>query len=221
MTELINIPIFPLSTVLFPTGDMALNIFEERYRIMVEELLESGGVFGVILILRGEEVGGSAVPHSIGTTANIIEHSKNPDGGYALRVQGRSKFKLVRMLEDQPYPSGEIEFFPESGYQEPDLLGSAIDRVRHVFSDYVRLSLALTDQWAEGVDLPADSAWLINKITPNLGIPEIAKQRVLEHNLPTEGLRALEELLNDLVSRAEEQVKNHYRERYTGIVAAG
>ena len=64
MTELINIPIFPLSTVLFPTGDIALNIFEERYRIMVEELLESGGVFGVVLILRGEEVGGSAVPRS-------------------------------------------------------------------------------------------------------------------------------------------------------------
>lgn len=221
MTELINIPIFPLSTVLFPTGDISLNIFEERYRIMVEELLESGGVFGVVLILRGEEVGGSAVPHSIGTTANIVEHSKNSDGGYTLRVQGRSKFKLVRMLEEQPYPYGEIEFLPELEHQETDILGPAIERVHHVFSAYIRLSLALTDQWSEGVDLPKDSAWLINKITPNLGIPEIAKQRVLEHDLSTEGLRALEELLNDLVSRAEEQVKDHYRERYTGIVAAG
>ena len=221
MTELINIPIFPLSTVLFPTGDISLNIFEERYRIMVEELLESGGVFGVVLILRGEEVGGSAVPHSIGTTANIVEHSKNPDGGYTLRVQGRSKFKLVRMLEEQPYPYGEIEFLPELEHQETDILGPAIERVHHVFSAYIRLSLALTDQWSEGVDLPKDSAWLINKITPNLGIPEIAKQRVLEHDLSTEGLRVLEELLNDLVSRAEEQVKDHYRERYTGIVAAG
>ena len=221
MSELTNIPIFPLSTVLFPTADMSLSIFEERYRIMIEELLESGGVFGVMLILRGEEVGGSAVPHSIGTTANIVEHSKSPDGGYALRVRGRSKFKLVRRLEEQPYPCGEIEFLPELGGQESDLLGVAIDRVRHVFSDYIRLSLALTDQWAEGVDLPADSAWLINKITPNLGITEIAKQRVLECDLPVEGLRALEALLNDLVSRAEEQVKDHYRERYKGIVAAG
>ena len=221
MSELFAIPIFPLTTVLFPTSDLTLNIFEERYRIMVEELLDSGGVFGVILILRGEEVGGSAVPHSIGTTAKIVGHQKNADGGYSLQARGRNRFKLTRMLKERPYPYGEIEIFQEVGNYEQEVFQASMEDLKNTFSDYVRLSLALTDQWAEGVDLPSDALWLMNRITPNLGIPEILKQRVLEQESSLAGIKMLESLLNDLVSRAEEQVKNHYRERYTGIVASG
>ncbi len=221
MSELFAIPIFPLTTVLFPTSDLTLNIFEERYRIMVEELLDSGGVFGVMLILRGEEAGGSAVPHSVGTTARIVEHQKNADGGYNLRARGRNRFKLVRMLKERPYPYGEIEFFQEGENYEQEVLKASVEDLKNTFSDYVRLSLALTDQWAEGVDLPSDAQWLMNRITPNLGVPEISKQRVLEQESPLAGIKMLESLLDDLASRAEEQVKTHYRERYTGIVASG
>ena len=67
-----EIPVFPLRTVLFPGMALPLRIFEERYRVMVSELLESGGVFGVLLIKEGEEVGGRAKPFTVGTTASDV-----------------------------------------------------------------------------------------------------------------------------------------------------
>ena len=58
----VQIPLFPLRTVLFPGMVLPLRIFEERYKTMVRELLDTGGVFGVLLIREGEEVGGGAKP---------------------------------------------------------------------------------------------------------------------------------------------------------------
>ena len=52
------LPMFPLNLVLFPEGILPLHIFEERYRVMVEEVMETDRCFGVVLIERGYEVGG-------------------------------------------------------------------------------------------------------------------------------------------------------------------
>ena len=50
----VELPLFPLRTVLFPGMELPLRIFEERYRVMIRELLDSGGEFGVLLIREGE-----------------------------------------------------------------------------------------------------------------------------------------------------------------------
>ncbi|MYI86642.1 MAG: hypothetical protein F4081_07645, partial [Dehalococcoidia bacterium] len=85
----LEIPLFPLRAVLFPGHELPLQIFEERYKTMTRELLESGGVFGVILIKHGNEVGGSAVPYDVGTTAVIEEHRELPGGRFQLGTRGR------------------------------------------------------------------------------------------------------------------------------------
>ena len=54
----VEIPLFPLRTVLFPGMPLPLQIFEERYKAMTRELLDRGGEFGVLLIRQGSEVGG-------------------------------------------------------------------------------------------------------------------------------------------------------------------
>ena len=68
-----KIPLFPLSTVLFPGGTIPLQIFEDRYHSMIQDCLESNSKFGVVLIKEGKEVGGAAVPHKVGTLAKITE----------------------------------------------------------------------------------------------------------------------------------------------------
>jgi hypothetical protein len=68
----IEIPLFPLRSVLCPGVALPLHIFEERYRLMISRCIERGEPFGVILLRQGREVGpirGEVA--AVGTTAAI------------------------------------------------------------------------------------------------------------------------------------------------------
>ena len=68
------LPIFPLNSVLFPYMPLRLRVFEERYLIMLAELLRREEArFGVVLIERGREVGGGEECFSLGTIAEITQ----------------------------------------------------------------------------------------------------------------------------------------------------
>ena len=62
-----SLPLFPLNMVLFPNATLPLQIFEERYKLMMKHCLEGDSKLGVVLIKAGAEVGGPATPHSTGT----------------------------------------------------------------------------------------------------------------------------------------------------------
>ena len=69
------LPLFPLNTVLFPGAALPLQIFEDRYKEMLQDCLASDSRFGAVLIKEGVEVGGPAVPHTTGTMAEIVQVS--------------------------------------------------------------------------------------------------------------------------------------------------
>ena len=80
------IPIFPLNAVLFPGVSMPIHIFEERYKRMIQECLDSTSDFGVALIETGSEVGEPAVPCSTGTLVDIVEVNKVNGGRMFISV---------------------------------------------------------------------------------------------------------------------------------------
>ena len=137
-----EIPFFPLRTVLFPGMPLPLQIFEPRYRTMTRELLESGGVFGVLLIREGNEVGGGAVPYSVGTTARIEQCQELPNGRYVVSARGKRRFRVVRTLPPRPYPYGEVEYIDDGQWEEEARLARAMETVRTTFPAYFRLALA-------------------------------------------------------------------------------
>lgn len=214
-----EMPLFPLRTVLFPGQIMPLRIFEERYKTMVGELLETGGVFGVLLIKSGPETGGGAIPHSVGTTAAIEEAQPAEGGRYLLTVRGLQRFRLVRMLRPRPYPYGEVELIDDSGYPDMARLKPALETVRTTFPVYFRLALALTNQWAEGLRLPNDPHQLVNFLAEWLQTDEETKQRLLELETAHERLAQLAEVLDDLITRTRHDVLDHFREQYAGLGA--
>ena len=63
----------PLGAVLLPTGVMPLQLFEERYRHMITDVLAADREFGVVLIRRGSEVGGGDLRYDVGTRARVLE----------------------------------------------------------------------------------------------------------------------------------------------------
>ena len=115
-----TIPMFPLSLVLFPGQILPLHIFEDRYRTMVEEIIDKDREFGVVLIERGSEIGGGDTRKSVGTLAEIIDSEKSNDGRWLLITKGTKRIETSRWLEDSPYPRAEVSFLDEEEFLSGD-----------------------------------------------------------------------------------------------------
>jgi len=89
------VPIFPLSTVLFPGMLLPLKIFEVRYMDMAKTCLKDDSPFGVCLIREGQEVGPPAVPEPIGCFAKIAECDMEELGILKVVVEGIDRFRIV------------------------------------------------------------------------------------------------------------------------------
>lgn len=103
------LPMFPLGSVLLPSVFLPLHVFEPRFREMTQACLAGDREFGVVLIERGSEVGGGEVRESVGTVARILEAVELPDGRWALGAIGTRRIRVLRWLEDDPYPQAEVE----------------------------------------------------------------------------------------------------------------
>jgi hypothetical protein len=91
-----ELPLFPLSTVLFPGGRLDLRIFEQRYLGMVRDCLREKHPFGVCLILHGRDVGTPATPAAYGCTAEIVDFGSTPEGLLSITVRGVERFHVDR-----------------------------------------------------------------------------------------------------------------------------
>ena len=98
------LPMFPLGTVLFPHAVLPLHVFEPRYRVMMRRCIDGDGEFGVVLIERGNEVGGGDTRFDIGTVARIVQAAELEDGRFAIAAVGLGRFQVVRWLAEDPYP---------------------------------------------------------------------------------------------------------------------
>ncbi len=123
--------LFPLRTVLFPGMDLDLQVFEERYRLLVAECIESGEPFGVVLIKGGPEVGGNATTHNVGCTAEIRRVTPTRDGRLALKARGARRFRIRDLHDDQLYLSADVEYpVDESTDVDEELIAAAQERLR-------------------------------------------------------------------------------------------
>jgi Lon protease-like protein len=95
---------FPLGTVLFPHALLPLHVFEPRYRALVQHCMAGRPEFGVVLIERGSEVGGGDTRFGAGTRSEIVRAAELPDGRYVVLTTGRRRIRVVRWLDDDPYP---------------------------------------------------------------------------------------------------------------------
>lgn len=104
---------FPLGAVLFPHVPLPLRVFEDRYLVMLAQVLEHRDrEFGVVLIERGSEVGGGDGRFRIGTMARV-EQLVRGDDHLRLLARGGRRFEVVEWLDDDPYPRAVVQDLPE------------------------------------------------------------------------------------------------------------
>ena len=107
------LPMFPLGGVLLPSVYLPLHVFEPRYRELVQVCLDGAQEFGVVLIERGSEVGGGDARFDVATVARILQVGRADDGRYVLGTVGTRRVRVVRWLDDAPYPRAEVEPFDD------------------------------------------------------------------------------------------------------------
>ena len=130
-----KIPLFPLSTVLFPGGTIPLQIFEDRYHSMVQDCLDTDSKFGIVLIKEGQEVGGNAVPHKVGTLARITKIRKLPQNRLYLTAVGETRFNIIELIQDKAYLEGLVEIHnppPAEDIEEQSLKEARTAAFRHL-----------------------------------------------------------------------------------------
>jgi hypothetical protein len=176
-----GLPLFPLNTVLFPHARLPLHIFEPRYREMIARCIDDDLAFGVLLIKEGVEVGGPAIPHAVGTLAQITNLTRLPDGRMNLTALGVTRFRLLEQFDAHAYATGRIVLLPDEHVDETQAQPVAAD-VRRWFTEYVRAirQVSEPDHDATAFNLPDDSTALSYIVAAVLPITALEKQMLLE-----------------------------------------
>lgn len=107
---------FPLGSVLLPGELLPLHVFEPRYRQLVVDLLSDDvdePEFGVVLIERGNEVGGGDQRTTVGTVARLVHVEALEEHRYAIVAVGTRRCTVNAWLPDDPYPLADVDDFPD------------------------------------------------------------------------------------------------------------
>jgi ATP-dependent Lon protease len=142
-----ELPLFPLpEVVLFPSRPLPLHIFEFRYRIMMNTILESDRRFGVLMVDPTKNT-----IANIGCCAEIVHYQRLPDDRIKMLTLGQQRFRVLEYTREKPYRVGLVEWIED---QPPtkDLRPLATE-VEQLLRDVVRLSAKLTEQ---KIELPED-----------------------------------------------------------------
>lgn len=144
-----DLPLFPLNSVLCPGVALPLHIFEERYRVMIDRCIERGEPFGVVLIRDGSEVGRAPGGLAdVGTTALIRRAGRYPDGQLDIVTVGGQRFRLASVdSTTEPYLVGRVTLLDESLGDDggATTLGVRVGRRFLRYLELLQPALAATD----------------------------------------------------------------------------
>ncbi len=152
-----ELPLFPLHTVLCPGVALPLHVFEPRYRALVAHCLEADSPFGVVLIKDGREVGpGPTSIATVGTVAEIREAGKFSDGRYELLVVGVRRFRIESVtVGREPYLVGNVEQI-EDEIGDLETARILTDRVTQRFVRYLALLQPAEGEEADEIDVQVE-----------------------------------------------------------------
>ncbi len=203
--EVADFPLFPLALVALPGELVPLHIFEERYKTMMSECLDSGTEFGIVWMSDDElkEIGCACA------IERVLE--RMDDGRMNLLARGTRPFRVLERQAHLAYPAGVVEFM-EDGPEDPDpkLLGDA----RAAYADLVQRA---TDREPEDAELAEMGAYDM-AATVDFGLD--AKQGLLDLRSENARLRLVTRLFRaatkrlDFVDRAQARARSNGKVRF-------
>ncbi|KPJ80722.1 MAG: hypothetical protein AMJ58_07705 [Gammaproteobacteria bacterium SG8_30] len=167
--------LFPLNTVLFPGGPLPLRIFETRYLDMVRACMREGRGFGVVLLERGPEAGGTAQFVEVGTEASIVDFTRLEDGLLGITCIGRGRFRVLEAWrQDDGLNVGRVADI------EPDPTVAVPGEFEHLADALRRILPELGELYAPVPRRFEDAAWVGHRLAEMLPLATPEKQSLLE-----------------------------------------
>ncbi len=203
MLTLHSLPLFPLSTVLFPGGHLPLRVFEPRYLDMVLKCQHAGAPFGVVALERGSEVLAAGAPieqlQSVGTLAHIRQLERPQPGLLLITCAGAERFRIDQSsrLKHGLWVADVTLLAADARIAVPSDLRPAADALRRVLGE-ARQGLPHAGLPADGGAHYDDCGWVANRWCECLPLSLALKQQLLDVDSPLLRL----ELVTDLLERA-------------------
>jgi Lon protease-like protein len=193
-----SMPMFPLGSVLFPHMPLALRVFEERYVVMLSRLLQDEpSEFGVVLIERGQEVGGGEKRFSIGTVATITQ-LEAAEGFVGVVAEGHGRIAITEWLDEDPHPQAVVDELPDLEWND-ELQPLSEQAEKLVRRTLARASEFAELNWSPDIELseePIARAWQLAAIAPLGPLDQVSLLRstsmsellegIIEHTLGVE-----------------------------------
>lgn len=187
----IEIPLFPLRTVLFPGAVLPLRIFEQRYLTMIRDCAQADTGFGVCLIREGEEAVSPVKPAQIGTHAQVVDWYTLDDGLLGVSTIGTARFitETVWQQEDGLFKA-QINVLAEPPKTEVPAAYSVLSDVLARFIE--KAGAQYPQSTPESIQ---DATWVGYRLSELLPLSGVEKQHLLELMDPIERLQQLLEVM--------------------------
>ena len=204
MSDLQEIPLFPLQLVLFPGGRLDLQIFERRYIDLVTHCMRTQTGFGVCLLKQGQETaaaGTSQTIHRTGTYANIIDWDQLPNGLLGITVEGSAKFNIEECWQaSSDVLTANVAFSEKDGVgKEPIPIDDDFTVLSQLLQNLESHPLVEQKNLIIDYDNLWDLGWRLAELIP---IENEKRQQLLEMDDPWERIEDIEQLVSELANES-------------------
>jgi len=205
--------------VQFPGALTPLHIFENRYRKMIKDVMETDKTFGIIYrqdesMLESERL----QPGSVGCSVEVAVVQGLPDGRSNILCVGMSRFRLIEYVDGEPYLQAEVEYFEDD--PTIDDLAEECEVSKALFERLIQAARSLRGEMErnsdEIPDLPDDPQALSMVLVAYLDIDPSEKQEFLEMTDTGRRIRSIRRLLEKLTSETEHRSVIHHIAKKNG-----
>lgn len=191
-----QLPLFPLTSVVMPEGMTKLRLFERRYIDMVKNCFRSETGFGICLIREGSEAGKPSEPYPLGTLVSIVDFDQGEDGLLYITARGETPFRVLHYSpDDSGLLIGEIELIdpppPTAMDEDFELLAQKLGLILQ----YVEPEISYPEPRLDDAD------WVCHRLLELLPLAPPAKFELLQMENNEERLRTLASLQIEISDR--------------------
>lgn len=191
-----QLPLFPLSSVVLPGGLMPLRLFERRYIDMVKECFRNGSGFGICLIRNGQEANAPSEPYPMGTSVSIIDFDQGADGLLHITARGEEEFNILTYSSsDEGLIIGEVEMLPAKPATPMEPEYEVLASKLKLILSYLESDTRFDEQHLDDAD------WVCHRLLEVLPLAPDAKFELLQLGTNAERLQALNGLQIEIAER--------------------
>jgi Lon protease-like protein len=205
-----ELPIFPLSTVLFPGAILPLHIFEERYKAMMRYAIENSGQFGVSF-RDDASIGRESQPEigSVGCAAKIYAVMPLEEGKMNVLSTGLMRYRIVGFKQVVPFLIAKIETFGDDTEEESDLTRLYSD-TRELAQKFLEAVRSLSDSGSTpAMELPEEAEAFSLLVASAVPLEDESKQALLETTSTKARLTRLRHYLINTLAKYTERLRLH------------